>query len=364
MRLNDVTLREGDQMPGRSYTESQKVAAGTTLDDLGVDFIQAGFPVTGEKDQSVIATLSERTEAAVIGLARARTGDIDAALSAQADVVEVFLSISDTQLEHVLGMDRVTALDMLRDAITYIQESAATAHLSLADAFRADPEHLIEVFEEFPDVEYITLADTVGVRTPRSVRSYLERLEAAVDMERVGVHFHDDMGVATANLLTAYEAGVGKADVSVASLGERAGNPALEEVVVAGATEYDDSFGVAESRLVPSCTDILETLEESVQPRKAVLGEEVTEHESGIHTAAMLDEPSVFEPFDPSQFGGERRLLFGEGTGQTGARKLLERAGFEPTEQRIQRLSDRLTEVGPIETSAAVDLASRICSEE
>lgn len=357
MKLSDVTLREGDQMPGRAYDVEQKVAAGQALDELGLEYIQAGFPITGETDQEAIRRLSTAVDADVIGLARATQGDVEAALAANSDVIEIFISISDTQLEHVLGMDRESALTALADAVDRGREGGATVHVSLADAFRADPADIAEVADTMPDVEYLTLADTVGARVPASVRTYLQELGETVDLDRIGVHFHDDLGVATANVLTAYQCGVARADVSVAALGERAGNPALEEVVAAGATEYDDAFGVDESTLIPRCHDVLATLDEDVDPRKAVLGAEVCEHESGIHTTAMLDEPSVFEPFDPGRFGGERRLLFGANTGRTGATKLLERAGVEPTDQRVTDFLELLAAQGELETAEAVAVA-------
>ncbi len=358
MELSDVTLREGDQMPGRSYDVEQKVAAGKTLDELGLGYIQAGFPITGETDRDAIRQLSTAVEADVIGLARSTQRDVDAALEADADVIEVFISISDKQLEHVLGMNRETALTALTEAVDRGRDGGATVHVTLADAFRATTDDIREVAQTLPDVEYLTLADTVGARVPTSVRSYLQDLADTVDLDRVGVHFHDNLGVATANVLAAFDVGVARADVSIAALGERAGNPALEEVVAAGATEYDDAFGVDESRLIPNCHDVLDTLGEDVDPRKAVLGTEVCEHESGIHTTAMLDEPSVFEPFNPKRFGGERRLLFGANTGRTGAKKLLERAGVEPTEERVTDFLERLAEDGDLETEEAVALAT------
>jgi isopropylmalate/homocitrate/citramalate synthase len=357
MYLCDVTLREGDQMPGRSYSAEQKIAAGRVLDRLDVPFVQAGFPITGEKDREVIRELSANADADVIGLARATTGDVEAALDANADVVEVFASLSDLYLEHALGESQSEVLDMLGDVVDVAREGGAEVHLSLADAFRTDPERLEEAFRTFPEVPFVNLADTVGARTPSSVRTLLDSLGERVDLSRVGVHFHDDMGVATANALAAYELGVGKADVSVASLGERAGNPAFEEVVVAGKTDHGDAFGIRTEELVPGCREVLDILDEEVQPRKAVLGTEVTEHESGIHTAAMLDEPAVFEPYDPSDFGGQRRLLFGAGTGRTGARKLLLRANVESTDERVTEFLDALGERGPLETDEAVALA-------
>lgn len=344
-------------MPGRSYSVEQKVAAGNALDRLGVSFIQAGFPITGPKDTKAISKLAGAVDADVVGLARAREGDVAAVLESQADVVEIFLSISESHLKTVLGVDRERAMEMLREAVSRAHADDTRVHLSLVDAFRTAPAEIEAVFSTFPDVEMITAADTVGARVPSDVREMIDSLRGSIDMSRFGVHFHDDLGVGTANALAAYEAGVGKVDVSVASLGERAGNTALEELVVAAATAHDETFGLDVGELVPVCWEVLEALDESIQPRKAVLGKEVTEHESGIHTTAMLEDPSTFEPFDPETFGGERRLVFGDGTGRTGATKLLEIAGVEIDDETVTQFAELLTERGPIEKDDAVALA-------
>lgn len=359
MILNDVTLREGDQMPGRNYSVEQKVAAGKKLDELGLALIQPGFPITGEKDRKVIRELATTTDAQIVALARAIRADIEAAIEADADVVEVIIPISDLQLEYSIGKPRNVILELAREAIDLATDHGAVPHLTLIDAFRTKPGHLKEVATRFDDVACVTLADTVGARTPSSVSDLLVTLSDDVDLSQLGVHFHDDMGVATANALAAYEAGVGKVDVSVASLGERAGNSALEEVVVSGVVEHDEPFGIAEDKLIPTCRSVLDILDETeaAGPRKAILGSEVTEHESGIHTAAMLHEPSVFEPFDPHIFGGSRELLFGKGTGTAGASTLLSRAGIEPTEQRVEKFLELLADEGPMNEDDALALA-------
>ncbi len=357
MHLCDVTLREGNQMPGRAYTADQKIAAGKILDNIGVGSIQAGFPITGEVDKETVSTLSEQVDASVTGLARARSDDVRAAISANADVVDIFIPISDKQLNHSLGMGQSDALDALTNVVNMCTDTETAAQLTLADAFRADISTVIKVFDRFPDIKHITLADTVGARAHHSVEKYLQTLTENVNDERIGVHFHDDMGLATANALTALNAGVGRIDVSVASLGERAGNPALEEVIVAGDMEYNQSLVAKTTDVIPACQSIMEILDEDVAPKKAILGEEVTKHESGIHTAAMLETPDAFEPFNPAQYGGERTLIFGENTGRSGAQRLLSRAQIEPTTEQIDDFLKILAKEGPIETSEAVSLA-------
>lgn len=359
MRLCDVTLREAAQMPGREYTVEQTIAAGQALDELSLSLVQAGFPATSEHDAAVTQRLAHTLETDVVAIARARDDDVDAALEADADVVEVFVPVSDRQLNAVLDASRDEALATAQEAIDQVQAGGARAHLTLMDAFRTDADDIAPSFEQF-DVP-ITLTDSVGARTPSFVAGYLRSLaELGVSLDRVGVHFHDDLGVATANALIAARLGVDRVDVSVASLGERAGNSALEEVAVALETA-DHETGLARERLIPACRAVLDALGESVDPRAPVIGETVTAHESGLHTAAMLEDPATFEPYDPETFGGERRLLFGAHTGRGAAERLLKRADREPTEELIDTLLDRLAAVEePVELEQAVAMAEQV----
>jgi len=248
---------------------------------------------------------------------------------------------------------------MLGEAVDYVTDHGVPVHVTLADAFRTDHDQLVEIVETVPDVDFVSLADSVGARTPVTVQAYLDGLAGHVDFDRLGVHFHDDMGCATANALAAYLAGVGKADVSVAGLGERAGNSALEEVAVACTVDHDDDLGLATDELVPACRSILDRLGEPCGDRKAVLGEKIAEHESGIHTAAMLADPATLEPFDPELFGGQRRLVFGKPTGESGARRLLQRAGVEPDAETVTAYLDALAAEGPLDLDEALALAER-----
>jgi len=359
VHLTDVTIREAAQMPGRSYTVDQRVEAGLAIDRLGVDRIQTGFPVASEVDREVTHELSASVDADTVVIARALERDIDAALDTGADVIEVFAPVSDLHLKYDLGKSRAEVLEMLAAAVDRAQDGGATVRLGVLDGFRTADEHLLEVFERFEHVPSIGLADTVGRRSPRTVRETLTRLAEAVDLARIGVHFHNDLGVGTANVLTAYECGVGNADVSVAALGERVGNPAIEEVVAVGDLEYDETFGVDASQLVPVAETVLAALGESVSDRKPILGSEATIHEAGLHTAVMLEEPSAFEPFAPARFGGRRTLVFGEGTGRGATRKLLEQAQIPASDDRVDRFVQLLSTEGPMDQEAAVELAER-----
>ncbi len=357
MQLCDVTLREGDQMPGREYSVEQKVEAAHLLDSLGVKYIQPAFPATGATDQTVVRELAGDLNADLMSLARAIPSDVEAAVDAGTDVVEIIIPLSDKQLTHTVGKSRAEMLEALETAVALAKDEHVTVHIGIMDAFRTPTPLILDVIDRFPDVELFNLPDTVGATTPPTVTTFLETLATTVDLARVGVHFHDDLGVGTANALAASQLGVAKADVSVGSLGERAGNSSLEELVVAGTTDLEEQFGVDHTELIPICRSVLEILDEAIDPRKPILGHEVTEHESGMHTTAMLDDPSVFEPYNPAEFGGERRLIFGAGTGRGGARKLLERANIDPTAERIDAFLDTLATHGPLDTEAAIALA-------
>lgn len=356
MMLSDVTLREGDQQPGTSYSAAQKIEAGKLLDQLGLDYIQPGFPATGSKDQRVVATLAEESSADVVGLARAKPSDIEATAAAKADIVDILVPASDSHVEHMIGKSREEVYEMVTAAISLAHSHDLGVHLSLTDAFRADAGTLIDMYERYPDVSCITLADTVGARTPPSVTQILETVMDAVDSSRIGAHFHDDLGVATSNSLAAIAAGVGKIDASVASIGERAGNAALEEIVVADTIDQEETFDVDLHKLVPVCKAVMEVLDERIPENKPVLGSRVFEHESGLHTAAMLSEPAAFEPFDPARFGAERQLLFGEQTGFGAARILLEQADVSASDEHCRQLLELLTERGPVDMDGAIEL--------
>lgn len=355
MRLLDATLREGEQRSGRSFSVDQKVDCARMLDDLGIDYIQVGFPIA----QDGTADVCDRVDlsAQLVGIARAIERDIDAAVEAGVDVVEFGIPVSDIQREHVLGASRSEVVEKAVAIEAYARDRGLEVNVSAQDAFRAELDLLNDLAAAVEPATF-TLLDTVGAATPAAVERYLTGIDAEPD--RLGVHFHNDLGVGTANVLQAADHGVQKADVTVGGIGERVGNAPLEEVVTAGTTGPTEiDFGVDVERLIPTCRSVLERLEEPIPPHKPVLGETAFEHESGMHTATMLDEPAVYEAFDPSRFGGERRLLFGPSSGGGAARRLLERAGAsDPSEDLVEEFLEELRSLEEhVPYDAAVELA-------
>jgi isopropylmalate/homocitrate/citramalate synthase len=359
VKFTDVTIREAAQMPGRSYSAEQRVEAALAIDRLEIAQIETGFPAAGETERRVTAELADRLDARTVAIARAVDFDIEAALDANADVIEVFAPVSDLHLEHYLDRTRAEILDAIESGVTTARDGGAAVRISILGAFRTDIDHLRTVLERFDHVARIGLADTVGCRTPQSVRRVLDELAKTTNLERISVHFHNDIGCGTANVLTAARAGVGNADVAVGALGERVGNPALEEIVVASDINHDDDFGVETTRLIPVAREVMDALGEEISPQKPVLGMDATRHEAGLHTAAMFEEPGLFEPFDPARYGGTRTLVFGERSGRGAARAILDWVDVDPTDATVAEVLDLFEEYGPLDREDAVALVRR-----
>lgn len=347
-----MTLREGAQRPGRAYSVDERVAALRSLDALGVDRIQVGFPAADDGTADVVARVD--VDAALTGIARAVPADVEAAIEAGVDVVEVFAPTSERQRRDLLGISPDELEGRIDAAVALARDAGRRVSFTAMDGFRTDADVLNRLVGSL-DVSRFGLADTVGARLPHEVAARLERLDA--DLTTLSVHFHDDLDLATANAVTAARRGVGHVDVSVAGIGERAGNAPLE-AVVAAASMTGIETGVDEASLVPRCREVLEHLGEPVGARQPLVGATVFRHASGLHTAAMLDDPATFEAFDPARFGGARELWFGPQSGRGAARRLIERAGEEATADAVSRLLDGLHDLDdPVSLDDALELA-------
>ncbi|MFB6281487.1 MAG: citramalate synthase [Haloferacaceae archaeon] len=340
--FKDLTLREGAQVPGVEVDEAAGRRVLDALADLGVGRAEVAFPRADPREAWFrhADDLGIRTAA----LARAVPADVDAALAVDPDEVEVIVNASDVQLEHALGKSRAEALDLLVGNVGRVREAGVAAGGTLMDAFRADGAFLREATRALADAgaRHVTLADTTGAGTPGAVREAVAAVaDAAGDDLGVAIHTHDDMGVAAANALAAVDAGATSVDATVGGVGERAGNAALEEVAVLLA-ERGDGVALDAGRLVPACRRAYRALGRDVPDEKPIIGTRPYRHESGLHTAAMLREPSTYEPFDPSKYGAERELLFGEGTGRGAVRALLDAA--DPADDRVAAALDAVRE--------------------
>lgn len=342
--FKDLTLREGSQVPGLHISEEKGTRILDELATLHIDRVEVSFPRAHARESWYrhADDLGIRTAA----LARAIPDDVDAALAVDPDEIEVIVTSSDVQLEHALGKTREEARDMLVSNVERALDGGVNAGVTLMDAIRADNDFLVTTARAAVDAgaKHVTLADTTGAGTPEEVHETTTAITDEIGAEAgVAIHTHDDMGVATANAAAGVAAGATSVDVTVGGIGERAGNAPLEEVAVLLAKRGDD-LTLKLDELVPICRRIHETLNVDIAPGKPVIGDHAYRHESGMHTAAILQEPSTYEPFDPASYGGQRELLFGTDTGRGAVRALLTDADIEPTDEAITELLTTLKE--------------------
>ena len=335
VEFKDLTLREGSQVPGLEITESAGKAVLEHLADLNIGRVEVSFPRAHPRESWFhhADDLGMRTAA----LARSVSNDVDAALEVNPDEIEVIVTSSDIQLKHALGKRREEAQNLLVSNVERVLAGGADAGVTLMDAIRAENDFLVETARVAVDTgaKHITLADTTGAGMPETVG---ETVTAVVDEIKneadIAVHTHDDMGVATAGAVAGVTAGATAVDATVGGIGERAGNVPLEEVAVL-LTEQDNELDIDLKKLVPITCRVHETLGVDIPEGKPIIGERAYRHESGMHTAAMLEEPSTYEPFDPAKYGGERTLLFGGDSGRGAVRALLADIDVEPTSRVV-----------------------------
>ena len=348
IRIFDTTLRDGEQTPGVSLTGDEKVRIARQLDKIGVDVVEAGFPIasTGERE-SVAAVAKAGLGCEVTALARASKGDIDAALGTGVSSVHVFIATSDLHLTHKLKLTRDQVLDRIAESIAYAKERAQVVEFSAEDSTRTELSFLKKVYEtaELAGADRMNIPDTVGIASPKTIAIVTKEIVSAVHVP-VSIHCHDDFGLAVANSLAAIEAGATQAHVTVNGLGERAGNTSMEELVMSLHRLFDCTTGVKTeflnetSKLVATLTGI------RVQPNKAVVGENAFGHESGIHTHGIAEMPLTYEPYDPAIVGRRRWFQAGKHAGAHGIATQLAEAGLFPDSGQLAEILTRVKGIG------------------
>ncbi|MEM2564090.1 MAG: 2-isopropylmalate synthase [Candidatus Bathyarchaeia archaeon] len=348
MRIFDTTLRDGEQTPGVSLTPEEKMEIAAQLDKLGVDVIEAGFPSASKGEQKAIKDIANAGfRASICALARALRSDIDAALQCDVKYIHTFISTSEVQMKYALNMTPEEVIETAIEAIQYIKDHGAICEFSPMDATRTDIEFLKRVCRaaEEAGADYINIPDTVGIMTPKSMERLIRELREVVKVP-LSVHCHNDFGLAVANSLAGVEGGAAQVHVTVNGLGERAGNAALEEVVMGLHLLYNKRTGI-NTRLLYETSKIVSRLTGVViQPNKAIVGENAFAHESGIHTRGVVVKPLTFEPFNPELVGRRRKLIAGKHAGRHGIKAELEEAGFQPTEEQLKEIVARVKELG------------------
>jgi 2-isopropylmalate synthase len=374
----DTTLRDGEQSPGISLNATEKLEIAQQLARLGVDIIEAGFPITSPGDFEAVETIAREVEGPVIaGLARTHVADIDAAWNAVRDAqrprIHTFISTSDIHIVHQLQTTREDVLGQARAAVAHAKQYLEDVEFSPMDATRADVEFTAEVVAAAigEGATTINIPDTVGYVMPHEFTAWLGRLYELVPEMRdvvLSVHCHDDLGLAVANSFAGILAGARQVECAVNGIGERAGNASLEEIVMLLHTRRADvgletAVNTRElartSRLVSRLTGYV------VQPNKAVVGRNAFAHESGIHQDGVLKERSTYEIMDATTVGLDANsIVLGKHSGRHALKEALEDLGFRVSGQSLNTAFKRFKEIADRKKSVtAMDLEALVTDE-
>ncbi|MFG1182712.1 homocitrate synthase [Xanthobacter versatilis] len=342
--LNDTTLRDGEQAPGVAFTRREKIEIAEALAAAGVPEIEAGTPAMGDEEiETLRSIVSLKLPLRVAAWCRMSEEDLFAAVSAGVTYVNLSIPTSDRQLKGKLNRDRDWALGALRHVVTLATKLGFTAAVGCEDASRADPDFLCKVAEVAKEAGAfrLRLADTLGVLDPFSAYALVRRVANATDLE-IEFHAHDDLGLATANTLAAVTGGARHASVTVAGLGERAGNAALEEVAIALRQTARSETGIDPHALRPLAQKVMEAAGRPMPRTKAIVGEDIFTHESGIHVSGLLKDRGTYEALSPEMLGRSHRVVLGKHSGLAAILKALSDQGLAVDEARGRAILARV----------------------
>ena len=356
--IDDTTLRDGEQTAGVVFSLAEKKTIARMLDDIGVQELECGIPAMGREEQrSVKALVDLGLKARLITWNRALVEDIQASLDCGVTAVDISLSVSDLHIRHKLRKDRNWVREQLKRALGFAKQHDLYVSVGGEDASRADLDFLVELMELARSfgADRFRFCDTLGLLDPFVTFEKVRYLSQRVDMD-LEIHTHNDLGMATANAIAGLRAGARFINTTVNGLGERAGNAALEEVVMGLKHACGLNCPIDTSRFVEISRYVGAASKRPVPAWKAVVGESVFAHESGLHVDGVLKDPRNYEPFAPGEVGSSRQLVLGKHTGRHGLAARIQGLGLDSSAiclstllRRVRAISQRRKR--PIEDS-------------
>jgi 2-isopropylmalate synthase len=351
----DTTLRDGEQSPGCSMTVPEKLRLARKLVELGVDILEAGFPIASEGDYEAVDAVSrEFSWVQVAALARANTLDVERAADslkhARRPRIHTFIATSEIHLKYKLKKSQQQVLDEAVAAVELAREYTDDVEFSAEDATRTDFPYLEEISRAVvaAGARTVNLPDTVGYSVPEEYASLISRMVQVLgDSAIVSVHCHDDLGLATSNSIAAVQAGARQIECTVNGIGERAGNAALEEIVMAFKTRRDKlpfETKIITEHIYSASQLLAQTISFGPQPNKAIVGDNAFAHEAGIHQDGYLKERTTYEIIEPHTVGvPETKLILGKHSGRHALHKRAEDLGFQLNKEELDALYLRFT---------------------
>ena len=355
----DTTLRDGEQAPGAALEVPQKLAIAEELQNLGVDVIEAGFPAASEKDASAVAKIGEICkDTTVAAFARTTTHDIQIAIDAVRHTkhprITLVMPSSDLHLFKKLRINYLEALQMLASMVKFARNGCAEVEVIAEDSTRSNPEFLREIYKTsvHSGASFFTLADTVGYATPKDINNYFDTLhttELNCEKPILGIHCHDDLGMATINTITGIINGATQAHCTINGIGERAGNAALEEVVMAISVRPDQFpfvHGINTTKLWSLSQMVANFTNFRISPNKAIVGKNAFSHGSGLHQDGMLKDFNMYEILTPEKVGApDRSLPITRHSGRKGLINRLNTLNIELSTVQVDELYNHLQDL-------------------
>ena len=344
IKVLDTTLRDGEQTPGVSLTASEKFRIANQLDEIGIDYIEAGSAITSNGERESIKEITKQGfNAQILSFSRPLTVDIDYCLDCDVDAVNLVVPTSDLHIQDKLKTTRDELLKLSNNAIDYCKDHGLIVELSAEDASRSDVDFLKRVYADAIDynVDRICVCDTVGILTPDNSYELFSKLN---DLPvPIACHCHNDFGLAVANTLSALKGGASEIHTTINGIGERAGNTSFEECVVSIdrlLPQFDTNIKINEiydiSKLVARLTGVY------IQPNKAIVGENAFSHESGIHSDGIIKNSATYESITPELVGRKRKFVIGKHMGTKGLNNKLKELGMNVDKNQLQQICDNI----------------------